>query len=202
MARHYRVHTGENPYQCNNCDKLFTKSFGKSFENTYWWTTVSVTSEMSYSCLQLEKLFKKGSLLDICKHNWGKHINETNVTKAPINKIAFSANHIRAHTRTKPYTYNQCEKYFRGKIFISWHFRRHTGEKPYACNECGKYFREKIYMTCHFRIHPGEKPYQCNNCDKIFTKSFGKSFENTHWWKTESVTLEMSYSCLQLENLF
>ena len=75
MAWHNRIHTGENPYQCNNCDKLFTKSFGKSFENTYWWTTVSVTSEMSYSCLQLEKLFKKGSLLDICKHTLEENIS-------------------------------------------------------------------------------------------------------------------------------
>lgn len=50
------------------------------------------------------------------------------------------------------------------------HLKVHTKERPFQCDICEKKFTQKINLTVHYRSHTGERPYKCKKCDKAFTQ--------------------------------
>ena len=75
-------------------------------------------------------------------------------------------NHLKTHTKEKPYQCSQCDKTFLTNNEVSSHLRIHTGEKPYHCNQCPKSFAQHFTLSILLRAHTGEKLYQCNICSK------------------------------------
>lgn len=76
--------------------------------------------------------------------------------------------HVRTHTKSKPYRCALCGYRFTKECTLKAHLRIHTGEKPHRCDQCDYRTANNSDLHVHKRRwHTGEKPYACHleNCD-------------------------------------
>jgi hypothetical protein len=122
--------------------------------------------------------------------------------------------HIRSHTKQKPYKCSICGRTYTYKGDLTVHIRQHSTSKPYVC-DCGRSFASKKYLSVHqsqarikgrHAISKDERhaQYECSQCGKRF--KFFSSFDlhlQTH--RTPGVTpgdqLEM-FECQSCNRLF
>lgn len=76
--------------------------------------------------------------------------------------------HMKTHTKAKPYSCPDCGKKFINESYIQIHQRIHTGEKPFLCSDCGRGFHTASSLKLHEMQHSGERPYACSICGKTF----------------------------------
>ncbi|XP_074652076.1 uncharacterized protein LOC141906691 [Tubulanus polymorphus] len=96
--------------------------------------------------------------------------------------------HIRSHTKQKPYKCSICGRTYTYKGDLTVHIRQHSSSKPFVC-ECGRAFASKKYLSVHqsqARIKGrhaipkegelrSDVSYDCKLCDKRFR--FQSSFD-------------------------
>ncbi|XP_071532486.1 uncharacterized protein [Panulirus ornatus] len=61
--------------------------------------------------------------------------------------------HLRLHSRRKPYRCDECGAKFSYNSTLEWHKKSHTGEMPFKCDECGAQFLQNSMLVWHKRKH-------------------------------------------------
>ncbi|XP_063859956.1 zinc finger protein 85-like [Scylla paramamosain] len=61
--------------------------------------------------------------------------------------------HLRLHSRRKPYKCDDCGAKFSYNSTLEWHKKSHTGELPFKCDECGAQFLQNSMLVWHKRKH-------------------------------------------------
>lgn len=61
--------------------------------------------------------------------------------------------HLRLHSRRKPYKCDECDARFSYNSTLEWHKKSHTGEMPFKCDECNAQFTQNSMLIWHKRKH-------------------------------------------------
>ncbi|XP_063603230.1 zinc finger protein OZF-like [Penaeus indicus] len=144
LVRHMKVHKKENPYNCENFNKVISE---KSH-------ILQKEKVKSFSCDICNKTFsRKAHLVSHMRvHTKEKPYNCDICNKAFASKSDI-IRHIRIHTKEKPYRCDICNKAFSQKTSLVNHIRLHTKEKPYSCDICNEAFSQKNRLVSHMREH-------------------------------------------------
>lgn len=127
----------------------------------------------TYTCGNCDKIFTTSHGLEV--HVRRAHSGTRPFTCDICNKTFGHAvsldQHRIVHSQERTFSCKQCGKRFKRSSTLATHLLIHSDTRPFPCMYCGKRFHQKSDMKKHTYIHTGEKPHKCMQCGKCFSQS-------------------------------
>merc|ERR1712029_14202 len=123
LKRHEMVHTGEKPFPCDICKRMFRSKYDVSAHKL---SKHADEEDKVFQCKQCDKKFARSILL---KSHQTVH--------ADVKKFACSVCDYRSHRATD----------------LEVHMITHSDDRPHACEICGKAFKRAKHVKRHMSVH-------------------------------------------------
>ncbi|ODN01440.1 putative zinc finger protein [Orchesella cincta] len=200
LQQKLRGHTGEKPYQCEQCLHRFAQSdqltehrrmhTGEPLINVIL-ASASLrhyqkhNGERSYFCKLCDASFRSKG--DLSSHD--RNVHRKRMVACVFCEKSYKQRdlyrHLLTHTREKPYFCKEkgCDKEFALERNLKEHYYEHTVSKfPFACEACPGRFSKKTELARHVKAVHDEKyeesyRHACDQCPRRYKK---KSDLNYH----------------------
>ncbi|KAH1003733.1 hypothetical protein HUJ04_003603 [Dendroctonus ponderosae] len=194
----------EKPFQCNICEKKFTRKFSMKIHLRSVHNVNSAgsrerenidshkdrksfiykpTATITYSCrfcdfvtTNAERLRRHTkSLHNVDEKPFKCHICGKRFTRQAVMAVHVKKMHDKSNADRV--LCQVCGKYYYSKVNLAIHMKLHLNDTPYKCSICDKGFVTDPILQRHLLGHTGDRPYRCHECDKSF---FGRTKYELH----------------------
>ncbi|XP_074847479.1 uncharacterized protein LOC142011613 isoform X2 [Carettochelys insculpta] len=178
LMLHFRVHSGEKTFECEECNKMFFSSshlqthslmhIKKHHERDYCHYLGSASDDLKLCCEipkgtspEREDLSSSKDLK--CVHSI--FISENSEKQMDVHDSKENEHVVPSKSLSQLYKCDQCNYMTYILSNLRLHTRIHTGEKPHSCDICQKKFRTSSHLNRHRLVHLKMKHLKCMNCD-------------------------------------